>query len=490
MGMASFKDKQPQGLRLLYATELTERIAFYTLQTLLILYMSEGLNLSDDRAYLLFGAYSALLYLTAVVGGYLADRFLGFQKAILFGGWLFVLSYLLLVIPDQHFFYLGLSVNIVANGLFKPNVTSILGELYEGPEDPRRDAGYTLFYMGINIGSLLPPLFLGGLILWFNWQGGFSLAVLAMLVAMWIFLKGRGQLKGAGGIPLASLYHHRGKKRVFLILFFSVITLVIFFLYLLLHFAAEVDLFVGVVSILFILMVLYLVFKEKGRERVRMGAALLLTIISTAFWTFYAQQPTSLVLFAKRNMRKELLGIPLDAEATLFFSPFFIILFCPLLSKLWLYLQHRRRDWSTPIKFAFGILLMALGFLILGIGTRFFGKEALLSPWWMIFCFAFQALGEVLLSPIGLSMITALSPHAHIGLMMGVWFLAQASAFALGGKLATFSTVLPRFTLEESLAVYSRAFLLFFWICFFFAVVAFLLAPLLNRMIHPKKTAL
>ena len=484
--IVALQEKQPKGLKVLFMTELWERFAFYTVQTLLILFMSEQLNLSDDRAFLLVGTYSALLYLTPVVGGYLADKYFGFQQSIVYGGWLFIIGYLLLALPHPQAFYLGLSVLIVANGLFKPNVTSILGELYRGPEDHRRDPGYTWFYMGMNIGSLLPPLFLGALVVLVNWSVGFLTAALGMFLSMVFYYVGRRQLNHAGSVPKESVMHHPLKKKKILWFLLLGIVVSIAVVNVLLHFTQEVNYFVIGVSIVFLLVVVYFLFQEKGRDRLRMAAALILTVISAGFWIFYAQGSTSLVLFAKRNMEKHFLGLPINPEGTLFFNPFFIILFSPLISKLWIVLSRKNKDWSTPIKFAWGVFFMAFGYLVLGIGCKYFGSEALVSPWWVTFSYLFQALGELLLSPVGLAMITTLSPHRHIGIMMGVWFLIQAAASAVGGKLATFATILPQFTVEDSLRVYSHAFLLFFWLCFVLSIIAFIFVPLLNRMIHPK----
>ena len=482
----ALEEKQPKGLKVLFMTELWERFAFYAVQTLLILFMSEKLHFSDTRAFILFGAYSALVYLSPVIGGYLADKYFGFQQMIVSGGWLFVIGYLVLSLPYSWAFYLGLSLNIVANGLFKPNVTSILGELYRGPEDHRRDPGYTWFYMGMNIGALLPPLFLGVVVVFVNWSAGFLTAAIGMFLSMVFYYVGRRQLNHAGAIPKESILHRPHKKKRVLWIFFIGIIVSVVVVDVLLRFTLEVNYFVIIVSIVFLLMVIYFLFQEKGKERMRMAAALILTVISAGFWIFYTQGSTSLILFAKRNMGKHFLGLPIDPEGTLFFNPFFIIIFSPLFSKLWTVLSRKKKDWSTPIKFAWGVFFMAFGYLVLGLGCRFFGNEALVSPWWVAISYLFQAIGELLLSPVGLAMITALSPHKHIGIMMGVWFLIQAAASAIGGRLATFATVLPHFTIEESLKIYSRAFLLFFWLCFVLSIIAFIFVPLLNRMIHQK----
>lgn len=479
-------ERQPKGLRVLFMTEMWERFAFYVVQVLLLLYMSEKLSFSDDKAFILMGTYSALLYLTPVVGGYIADKYFGFQKTIIYGGWLFVIGYTLLSLPLERTFYLGLAVIIVANGLFKPNAMSILGELYRGPEDHRRDPGYTIYYMGMNIGALLPPLFLGSLVILVNWSVGFFMAALGMVLSMVVFHLGRYQLNHAGGIPDKSLLHHPFRKwRAWglLIVGTGAGIGVIDFLF---RYTQEVNYFVVIVSVLFLLVVIYFLFKEHGVARKRMAAALILTVISAGFWMFYAQGYSSVVLFAKRNMSKHLIGLPFDAEGTQLFNPLFIIILSPFLSKLWIVLSRTNKDWSTPLKFAWGVFFMAFGYLVLGLACKYLGYEALVSPLWVGAGFFFGSLGELLLSPVGLAMITTLSPKQHIGIMMGVWFLIQAAAAALGGKLATIATILPHFTLSESLQVYTHAFLVFFWLCFVLSLVAFLCVPLLNRLIHPK----
>lgn len=207
--MAIVQAKQPRGLYLLFFTELWERFGFYTLQTIIILYMTKGLQLSDTNAYLLYGTFTSMLYLTPVVGGYLADRYLGFQRAIIVGGILLTVGYLLTAIPNDQFFFLGLSVIIVANGLFKPNVSSIVGELYR-QGDPRRDGGFTLFYMGMNLGSLIPPLITGWIVATYGWHAGFLLAAFGMFIGLIAFLVGRRRLRSSGVMPATSPLRNRG----------------------------------------------------------------------------------------------------------------------------------------------------------------------------------------------------------------------------------------------------------------------------------------
>lgn len=199
--------KQPQGLALLFFTELWERFGFYTLQTIVILYMTKGLLMPDAKANLLYAAFNSLLYLTPMIGGYLADRYLGFQKSIMIGGILFIVAYIISAFKSEGMFFLGISILICANGFFKPNVSSLVGELYEH-NDPRRDGGFTLFYMGINVGALIPPLIAGALVMRYGWHSGFLVAAVGMLVGQIIFQLGRKSLQGKGLKPKSRVYQH------------------------------------------------------------------------------------------------------------------------------------------------------------------------------------------------------------------------------------------------------------------------------------------
>ena len=224
-------------------------------------------------------------------------------------------------------------------------------------------------------------------------------------------------------------------------------------------------------------------FKQPPAVRNKMFAATVLIIISIGFWALYNQTFTSLMLYAERNMHKEILGIPLDAEATQFFNPFFIILFSPMLSKLWTKLSRRNTNPSVPTKFALGILFVCIGFLILFIGTRYFGQNGMTSAWWLAISYLVQTIGELLLSPIGLAMITELSPKHLVGMMMGVWFFALSVASAFSGTLSTFTDVPKGASAAAALTIYSHGFFIFTMIALVLGVVAFALIPFLNRMI-------
>jgi proton-dependent oligopeptide transporter, POT family len=477
------QEKQPRGLYLLFFTELWERFGFYTLQTIVILYMTKALMMTDDKAYLLYGTFSSMLYITPVIGGYLADRYLGFQRAIIIGGILFTVGYLLTAMPSDHWFFIGLSVIIIANGLFKPNVSSIVGNLYR-PEDPRRDGGFTLFFMVINIGSLIPPLITGILVSKYGWHSGFLLAAFGMAIGLVTFIVGKSRLRAFGGLPAMSPLHFRGEALTFYTVFCSVIIACVGALLFLFRFPGETDLILAVASLAALLIVIYFLIKEKSAQRNKMIACLVLILISVGFWAIYNQTFTSLMLYADRNMNKEFLGFTIDAEFTQFFNPFFIVLFSPIFSHLWIFLNKKKNGPSMPSKFSFGVLFMAIGFFFLGFGGAYSNQNGETSSYWLMGSYLLQTIGVLLLSPIGLSMIAMLSPKHLVGMMMGVWFLTQAAAFAIGGGLATLSSVPASAMPEAALEIYDRAFFIYGGLSLALAILSFILIPYWKRLIH------
>jgi proton-dependent oligopeptide transporter, POT family len=477
------QEKQPRGLYLLFFTELWERFGFYTLQTIIILYMTKALLMADNKAYLLYGTFSSMLYLTPVLGGYLADRYLGSQRSIIIGGILFTIGYLLTALPSSTWFFIGLSVIIIGNGLFKPNVSATVGDLYR-PGDPRRDGGFTIFYMGINIGSLIPPLITGWLVYKYGWHSGFLLAAFGMVIGLVTFIAGKSRLRSYGGMPAMSPLRDRREAVTFYALFYGGIVVCIGALLFLFRFPGETTLVLVIASLAILFIVIYFLLKEKPTQRNKMIACLILILISIGFWAIYNQTYTSLMLYADRNMNKEFLGMTIDAQFTQFFNPFFIVLFSPILSRLWILLHKKRHNPSTPTKFSFGVLFMALGFFFLGFGGVYFGQNGEISSYWLVGSYFLQTIGELLLSPIGLSMITTLSPKHLVGMMMGVWFLTQAAAFAIGGGLATLASIPKSTPAEIALEIYNKAFFVYGGISLLLAILSFLLIPYLKRLIH------
>lgn len=453
------------------------------MQAIIVLYMIKSLHYADDKTYLLVGAFSSLLYLTPVIGGYLADRFMGFRQSMYWGGVLLIAGYVLAAIPTENAFFYGLSFVIVGNGFFKPSVSSIVGDLY-APDDSRHESGYTIFYMGINLGSMIPPLFIGYLVSHYGWHWGFLLAAFGALGALINFFAGRKSLGTAGQMPLKSPIHDIGKRGLFFSLLVIGIALMVYLVHLVFYIPEQANLILISFSILILLAVIWFLVKENNDQRRKMIACLILILISVGFWALYFQTYTSLMLFADRNMGKEMLGFPVDAEFTQFFNPFIILLLSPIFSWLWGWLENKRLNPSTPLKFSFGILLMAFGFLFLGGAAAFLSPNGITSPWWLAVSYIFQASGELLLSPIGLAMITRLSPRHLVGMMMGVWFFMQSAAFSIGGLLSTLADVPKHATAIDSINIYSHAFNVFGIFSMSLAIVSFLLMPYLKRLIN------
>lgn len=338
--------------------------------------------------------------------------------------------------------------------------------------------------MGINIGALIPPLFAGALVAAYTYGSGFLVAALGMVISFITFAIGKGRLGTAGMKPSTSPLHKRGGIRAgFYTLLLVGILVAIGVLHLLLYHPKEANVILLIASLGIIGAVLFYLFKELPEQRKKMFACLILIAISVGFWAVYIQTYTSLMLFADRNMSKELFGFTIDAEFTQFFNPFFIILLSPVLSNLWVKLEKRGVNPSTPSKFSLGVLFMAIGFLILAVGINAFNRDGNASPWWLILSYFFQTIGELLISPIGLAMVTRLSPKHLIGMMMGVWFLTQSAAYAIGGGLATIAEVPKEVTGLASLLIYSHAFFIYGGISLALAAISFALVPYLKRLI-------
>lgn len=474
--------KQPRALYLLFFTELWERFGFYTLQTLLILYMTKALQMPDNQANILYAAFSSLLYLTPTLGGHIADRYLGFQRAIMLGGLMLILGYLVTAVPGKTFFFLGLSLLVVANGFFKPNVSAIVGELY-GENDARRDGGFTLFYMGINIGALVPPLIAGATVARYGWHAGFLLAAAGMAFGQLVFIFGRKSLNGAGEFPKHVSPHKPANSKLYTLLFAGIM-ITIALCNLAFRYPEATNYLIEIATVVILLIIGLLILKEPLQQRKRMLACLILIGISVGFWSLYNQAFTSLMLFADRNMSTHILGIPLDAEATQFFNPFFIIALSPMLSRLWIKLDDFSLNPSTQMKFTLGVLFMSLGYLLLAFGSKFFGVDGVTSSWWLVMSYFLQTIGELLISPIGLAMITVLCPRHLVGIMMGVWFFSQAASFAIGGELANLAALPGSLPAVESLPIYTHAFTVYGCIALAVSIISLSLIPFLKRLIN------
>ncbi|MCA9679652.1 MAG: MFS transporter [Kofleriaceae bacterium] len=465
----------PRGLSTLFFTEMWERFSYYGMRAFLVLYMTAevakgGLGYGVARAGLVYGMYTSSVYLMSVPGGWIADRFLGLRRAVLLGGILIMAGHVSLAMPLEGSFYVGLGLVVLGTGLLKPNISAIVGQLY-GANDPRRDAGYSIYYMGINIGALVAPIACGFLAQsstfqgWLSsagidpnsaWHFGFGAAAVGMFFGLVQYWLGSRHLGDAGGPP-APRETAAAKKRDRLILVAVLIgTFGVPILFGVLMakgvIANKEDLEHAFTYLLLSLTValfaaLYLWGCEDSEERRRLTVILVLFLGAVTFWAAFEQAGSTLNLFAQEHTRNELLGIGFPASYFQSINSVCVILLAPVFAALWVYLGKRGKEPSSPIKFGIAQFLVALGFAVLipaaitldGPQTAFAAlkgpfQHVLVSPGWLVALYFIHTAAEMCLSPVGLSSMSKLAPKRIGGLVMGIWFLAASWGNFLAGK--------------------------------------------------------
>jgi proton-dependent oligopeptide transporter, POT family len=484
-------DRHPRALAYLLFTETWERFSFYGMKALLVFYLTRAFLFSDKAAYAIYGSYTALVYATPVLGGLLADRLLGFRKAVLLGGVLMALGHFAMAVQNLQVFYAALALLICGNGFFKPNISSLVGRLY-GTDDPRRDSAFTIFYMGINLGAFLAPIACGYLGERLGWHWGFGLAGIGMLLGLLVFLRAQPLLVGLAEPP-----SRPGGRRAFLGLsleawvYLGTLLAVVVAWQLVQHGALVGSLLIGLGVAVFLALCVYLLRLPERIARERLSVALLLTLVSVVFWAFFEQTGTSMSLFTDRNVDRSLFGVELPASQFQSVDGLFILLMAPAFSLLWLYLARRRLEPSTPLKFALGIIQLGLGFAALYIGAETSRRTGVVPMFWLILCYFLHATGELCLSPIGLSMITKLSPKGMTGVLMGTWFLVYAFAQYVAALIAQLTGVreggaaaatLPKAT--DTVMVYGTVFGTIGWVALGVGAILALFSPLIARRMH------
>ena len=574
----------PRELARLFTTEMWERFGYYGMRALLTLYLTKHFLFSDQQATGLYGGYTALVYLTPLVGGFIADQYLGSKRSIKFGAILMAIGYFTLAFggspakpyaevnghryevvvdnfvdrptsdPNEARFLVengqklqirgnedgsvsllnsgqeakrlpkgsiefggerdqmtliimlvALSLVSVGNGFFKPNISTIVGALYD-QGDRRRDAGFTIFYMGINLGSIGGQLLCPFLADWFGWWAGLSLAGVGMLISYALIQFDGGRLAGYGERP------ETAKNRDITIYICALLAVPVFvFLFSNLMNATEAEAgsgFIGYIASLplmgkllfgtFIVAVpgilAWSFAKGTKQEAQMMTAAMILIVFNVFFWTLFEQAGSSLTLFADRNTDRDVFGLfTMSAPQTQNFNPISIVVFAPLMSLLWLGLAKRGLEPSIPVKFSIALMGVGAGFLFLVLGTTFAGPENnwQVGLWWLAGLYLIHSLAELCISPVGLSMITKLSIARVVGLMMGVWFLSISVAQYVAGVVAQFAsveTVGGQVTnLKVSLDTYTSTFTTIAWIAIGAGVVLFLLSWPLRKWMHGVK---
>jgi len=436
----NFEGKYPKQLWYLFLVEMWERFCFYGMRGVLAIFMVDMLLLSDKDANLKYGAIQAFVYAFTFIGGVFADKILGFKKSLVFGGIVMVIGNLLIGIDPEHFFYYGITLSIIGTGFFKPNISSMVGELYnEG--DPRRDAGFSLFYSGINIGALLGGALCVYLGKFHGWSLAFFAAAAVMVIGVVIFLLTKKSLGPIGNSPL--LHLDVKKRNIREIAVYLGAALCIPLIHAMIENTDYTDYFMYTIGPAALIYFFFELSKqESSKTKKKLIAALLFITFSIIFFAFFEQSGGSLSLFAKGNLTNELLFFTIDPNIVNNISnAFFVILFAPLLGLVWVALAKRKLEPNTVIKFGLGFLFLAGSFFIL-YATKFFaGPDGITSLNIFTSAYLIMTFGELCLSPIGLSIITKLSPNRLVGMMMGLWFLASAygqyAAGLLGAGMAS-----------------------------------------------------
>ncbi len=437
----------PRGLITLATTEMWERFSYYGMRALLVLFMVEsleegGLGYSDQTATAIYGLYTAAVYMLCLPGGWIADRLIGAQRAVWFGGIIIMSGHFVLAIPSVATFFLGLILVALGTGLLKPNISAIVGEFYP-PGDPRRDGGFTIFYMGINIGAALGPLVCG----WLaqdNWHYGFGVAGVGMLFGLIQFKLTQSQLGDAGLAPPATDGGDAAYRRKAWGGILAILLLVAGLLVAGLTGTVNLDPVAlaqsstyAIVALAFVYFGYVLLLGRLTRdERGRVIVIIVLFFAAAMFWSGFEQAGSSLNLFAERYTIREFGGFEIPASWFQSLNPVFIIILAPIYSMLWVALARRHLDPSTPLKFAVGLIILGLGFAVMIGAAALVAEGQQVLPTWLLFTYLLHTMGELALSPVGLSSVTKLAPRRFVGQMMGVWFLAASLGSILAGLLA------------------------------------------------------
>jgi len=454
----------PKGLMTLFFTEMWERFSYYGMRAFLVLFMvatpaAGGLGFDDKRAGVIYGMYTSMVYLLSVPGGWIADRFIGQQNAVLYGGVLIMAGHISLAIPAGPTFYIGLALVALGTGLLKPNISTIVGHLYT-QGDQRRDSGFSIFYMGINLGAFLAPLICGtffaqsdtfknwlasaGIAPSAAWHFAFGAAAVGMFFGIVQFIFGRKRLRDAGKYPTPAKSPEEATRN-------KMILAAIVGIFVLLPVVIAALAAVGTIQLtpetvgstfdillpltaIVVLAGLYFFGATTADEKRRVLVVIILFFAAAVFWGCFEQAGTTLTLFADRHTQRDFLGIEFESTAYQSLNSIFVILLAPVFAAVWLYLAKVNREPMTLVKFGLGMVGVGLGFLVMVPAAKIVLGDQLAGAHWLMILYLIHTCGELCLSPVGLSAMTKLAPARIGGLIMGVWFLAASVGNFMAGR--------------------------------------------------------
>ena len=491
----SFKGKYPKQLWYLFFSEMWERFSFYGMRGMLTIFMVTELFMDEKQANLQYGATQAFVYAFTFIGGLFADKILGFRKSLFWGGLLMIVGSVILAIDPRQYFFLGIGFNIIGTGFFKPNISAMVGNLYrEG--DSRRDAGFSLFYSGINIGALLGGYacvaigkgsMLSDLVPEaLRWNMAFGLAAIVMTISLITFVFTRNSL---GPIGLSPLDNHetgeKGKTWPEYLVYLGALASIPLIMKMVAN-TQYTDWFMYFIGPFSLIYLGYEMSRVSAAEAKKLAAALLFILFSVIFWAIFEQAGGSLSLFAANNLKGSFLGLNLDPNGVNnSANSLFVILFAPVAGLIWVWLSNRKSEPNTVVKFGMGFLFLGLSFLTF-YGCRFFADDIGLASL-EIFTVAYfiQTLGELCLSPIGLSIMTKLSPLRLQGLMMGLWFLASAYGQYVAGLFgASLVSESANPTVMEKLLTYTEGYRQFGIYGLVAGLILIAISPLVRKLMQ------
>ncbi len=492
----------PIGLSICFLTEMWERFSFYGMRALLILFLTKYYLYSTEQSSGIYGAYIGMTYMLPILGGYLADRYLGSRKAVVFGGILLVLGHLSLafegppayldgetVVRDEGFqslFFFSLALIITGVGFLKANISTIVGKLY-GENDPRRDGGFTIFYMGINVGSVLSIFGVGYVGETFGWSYGFGMAGIGMLFGLLVFLWGQKFLDGRAEPPKPEALKEKAfgpvnKENAIYLFGFGLVLLS----WVLIQYRDVLGQALGILGILMVVILVGKAMKSETVVRGRLLVATFLIVVQTVFWALFEQQGASLTLLADQYFDLNFLGFEWLPSQVQSMNPAFIIMFAPVFSWLWVTLSKKGYEPSTPGKFGWAMFIIGAGYLVFayGLGADEGSNKSFI---WLVFLYLGLTLSELCLSPVGLSMVTKLSPKEIVGMVMGTFFLFISLGNYLVGIISSLTggaeshgAAAGAVDVASTITVFNNVGLLAVGT----GVLIFILTPLMKRHMH------
>lgn len=512
MSTEQVKKGHPKGLYFVFTTAMSERISYYGMRAIFTLYLIKALLMDKELASSIYGNYTGLVYLTPLIGGYVADRYWGMRRSILWGAILMLAGQMFMFFSALYYqnselahwlMYIGLASLIFGNGFFKPNITTMVGSLYE-PGDKRLDAAYTIFYMGVNVGAFIAPLLAGylgdtGNPADFKW--GFLAAAVGMLLSLILYVGWKNKfLIGPNGeqlglVAASKVESNKSEKdkapaksssqniKEFIIWAFGLVALFSLF-----HFAFEFDLIGAFIFSLCIIIPAYVITDRSLTkiEKQRIAVIYMIAFFVIFFWAAFEQAGASLTYFADEQTNRDIFGWTMPASYFQSFNPVFVVVFAPLMSWLWLKLGSKNMEPASPTKQAMGLFLLSVGYLVIALGVHGVEPGVKVSIMWLTGLYFIHSMGELMLSPIGLSMVNKLAPIRFASLLMGIWYLSMATANKFAGMLSGLypEAGKPKSFIGFEIATMYDFFMLFVIISGVAAVILFGLSKWLQKLMH------